>query len=87
MDKFCKRLKEERLQKNLTQGQLSQILDIDRTSISKYENGKQLPELHVLNIIADFFDVSLDYITGRSEYRSSSCEIPNDLLKQSEWRE
>lgn len=84
LDKFRKRLKEERLKKKLTQVQLAEILDIDRTSISKYENGKQLPELYVLNSIADFFGVSLDYITGRSNNRTSNTEevVSSDFLKK-----
>ena len=84
MDKFHERLKNERLKKKLTQEQLAEILKIDRTSISKYENEKQLPELYVLNSIADFFGVSLDYIVGRSDSRTSGVNdsIPVDFLQQ-----
>lgn len=75
--KFSKRLREERLKKKLTQAMLADILRIDQTSISKYETGKQFPDLSVLNDIANFFEVSLDYLTGRTDIRisqESSCK-------------
>lgn len=82
--KFSKRLREERLRKKLTQAMLAEILKVDRTSISKYENGKQFPELCILNDIADFFDISLDYLAGRSNTRKPQAineeDTPKDLL-------
>lgn len=82
--KFSKRLREERLKKKLTQAMLAEILKVDRTSISKYENGKQFPELCILNDIADFFDISLDYLAGRTDTRkpqdNSEENTPKDLL-------
>lgn len=86
MDKFGERLKEERLRKKLTQEQLAAILEIDRTSISKYETGRQIPELNVLNLISDLFNVSLDYITGRSDERNVVVikSPPSELLQEAE---
>lgn len=81
MDNFCTRLKEERLKKGLTQNKLAEILDIDRTSISKYENGKQLPELYVLNSMADLFGVSLDYMAGRSHNVTPCCHNHFDEME------
>lgn len=67
MSTFGERLKELRKEKRLTQKQLAQILFIDDTSISKYENGKNGPENVILNQIADYFEVSTDYLLGRDE--------------------
>lgn len=61
------RLKELRKKKNITQERLAEIIGIERSSIGKYE-GKQniIPSVEVLNAIADFFDISTDYLLGRT---------------------
>ncbi|MBC3797377.1 helix-turn-helix domain-containing protein [Acetobacterium tundrae] len=60
------RLKELRKDMNLTQVELSQALSISRSSLSLYEINKREPDCETVNKIADFFDVSLDYLYGRS---------------------
>ncbi len=67
MSNFNSILKKERLKKGLTQKYLADLLGVDRTSISKYENGKQLPELPILEKLAQYFEVSTDYLLGREE--------------------
>lgn len=69
MATFAERLKLERLNLNLKQNELAEKLFLDRTSISKYETGKQIPETPTLEKLANFFDVSVDYLLGKSEYR------------------
>ncbi|KHE70696.1 helix-turn-helix domain-containing protein [Halobacillus sp. BBL2006] len=65
---FSKRLKKLREQKGLSQEELALRLDMPRTSITHYESGtNRLPRNQRLNDIADFFDVSVDYLLGRSE--------------------
>lgn len=61
------RLKVLRIQKGLTQKQLAELLGIDRTSIVKYETGKNGPTSEILERLADIFNVSVDYLLGRSE--------------------
>ena len=65
---FGKRLKELRYEKNLSQIELAKNLNIGKTSISEWEIGKKEPVLSNARKIADFFDVSLDYLAGRKEY-------------------
>ena len=60
------RLKELRKEMNLTQVELSQALSISRSSLSLYEINKREPDCETVSKIADFFDVSLDYLYGRS---------------------
>lgn len=64
-----KRLAELRCEKNLTQLQLSYELDVSRSSIASWENGTRLPDAMQLNILARFFDVTVDYLLGFSDER------------------
>ena len=60
--------KELRKEKRLTQVELAQRLGIDQTTVSKWELDKALPDTQMLIKLADFFDVSIDYLLSRSEY-------------------
>ncbi|AFA48518.1 helix-turn-helix domain-containing protein [Acetobacterium woodii] len=64
------RLQELRKSVNLTQEELSHKLSISRSSLSLYEIDKREPDCETSSKIADFFDVSLDYLYGRSNDKS-----------------
>ncbi|WP_334103843.1 helix-turn-helix transcriptional regulator [Leuconostoc lactis] len=64
-----KRLRELRFENAETQLDLSVELDFDAQEISRYERGVVLPSLKRLITIADYFDVSIDYLVGRSDER------------------
>lgn len=55
---------ELRKSKNLTQEQLALKLGIQRSTYSNYELGKREPDFETAKIIADFFEVSVDYLMG-----------------------
>lgn len=61
------RVKTLRTQNNLTQKQLAEILNIQPNSVQRIEYGTARPSLDTLIILADYFDVSLDYLVGRSD--------------------
>lgn len=65
---FAKRLKELRTEKNLTQAALAAVLNVDRTAVIKWENGERETSFAMLIKIADYFDVTLDYLLGRTMY-------------------
>lgn len=65
MTKFKERLKELRNEKGLTQLQLASKLKVDFRTISNWENGVRKPDIEALVTIADYFDVSTDYLLGR----------------------
>ncbi len=69
MDKFGIRFKEERKKKNLTQQGLASLFHLDKSSISKYENGHQMPEMETLINICDYFGVSVEYLVGQTDKR------------------
>ena len=62
---FGSRLKQLRLEKNLSQRHVAEILNYGYTAVSNYEKGINEPSLKDLARIADFFDVSVDYLIGR----------------------
>lgn len=67
MDNFVKKLKDLRLEKNLNQKELAQKIGYTNSTICDWEKGRSEPSLEALNKLADFFDVSVDYLMGREE--------------------
>lgn len=61
------RLKELRKGRNITQLKMAMDLNMSQNTISRYENGEREPGLEELVRIADYFDVSIDYLLGRTE--------------------
>jgi transcriptional regulator with XRE-family HTH domain len=59
---FGERLYKLRSEKNVSQEELAELLDVSRQSISKWENDKAYPEMTRLLFMSDYFDVSLDYL-------------------------
>lgn len=68
MPSFGEVLCELREDKELTQRQLADMLHMAPTTISSYETGKILPPPDKLIALADFFDVTIDYLLGRTQY-------------------
>ncbi len=62
---FGKRLKELRLERNLTLEQLGNILSHSKQGVGHWETAIRLPPLDVIITLANFFNVSLDYLVGR----------------------
>ncbi len=61
-----------RREKGLCQKELSTHLELSSGTISNYENDVHLPDLNTLNRLADYFEVTTDYILGRTDRRCSS---------------
>ena len=69
MDKnFSKRLINLRRENRLSQRDIAAKLGISQPSYTRYEKGTAEPTIANLIILADIFDVSLDYLLGRKEY-------------------
>lgn len=66
MDTFGEILRELRLEKNLTQNAFGKIFSVEKGTVSNWENENRFPDKNMLNAIADYFNVSLDYLLGRS---------------------
>ena len=64
---FAERLKELRIQSGAKQIDIAKSLNILPRAIRFYESGEREPNIEKMNKLADYFNVSLDYITGRSD--------------------
>lgn len=61
------RLKELRVARNMTQQRLAMELSMSQNTVSRYETGEREPGLAELIRIADYFNVSVDYLLGRTD--------------------
>lgn len=61
------RLKELRKERGISQVKLAMDLCTNQNTISRYETGEREPGIKELIRIADYFNVSIDYLVGRSE--------------------
>lgn len=61
------RLKELRKQHQLSQIKVSIDLNMNQNSLSRYENGHREADYKTLILLADYYDVSIDYMLGRTE--------------------
>lgn len=64
---FGTHLKAIRKAKGLTQKQLAQEIGASESGVQNYELGVRKPTYDMLIALADYFDVSLDYLVGRSD--------------------
>ncbi len=64
---FAIRLRQLRKKHKLIQKQMAELLDITVATYSNYENGIYTPDLESAIRIADYFEVSLDYLVGRTD--------------------
>lgn len=61
---FKIRIKQIRQELGLTQNQVSKETEIDQSRISKYESGELQPDLEKLGILANYYEVSIDWLLG-----------------------
>jgi transcriptional regulator with XRE-family HTH domain len=82
--KLGDRLKQLRTQKNLTQDEMASILGVDRSTLASWEVNRREPDISVLCLIADHFEVTLDWLAGRDvPPKSVKIVSPEDV----EWLE
>lgn len=62
-----KNLKLLRRQHNLSQKEIGNIFHASQNTVSQWENGTRKPSYDIIQEIADYFDVSVDYLLGRQE--------------------
>ena len=64
---YSNRFKDIRIAKGMTQKQVADDLELSVIAIQNYENLRRKPAYDILIALADYFDVSLDYLVGRSD--------------------
>lgn len=67
MKKLSYVLRSLRIREDLTQEELAKKLNVTRSTIGMYETGERTPTLETLEKYADYFNVDMNYITGRTE--------------------
>ncbi|MBQ8175269.1 MAG: helix-turn-helix transcriptional regulator [Clostridia bacterium] len=75
----CQRLKGLRKKFSKSQTQIAEVLQIKQPQYARYESGSQEIPLHYLIVLAYFYNVSLDYLTGL-------IDIPENLNRFSQKR-
>lgn len=64
MRSFAEIFKSLRLEKGITQDQISRALGITKQAVSHYERGTREPKQEMLEAIADYFNVDINYLLG-----------------------
>ncbi|WP_084770606.1 helix-turn-helix domain-containing protein [Paenibacillus barengoltzii] len=69
-----KRIRDLRIDRDLTQQQIAQLLNISQATYSRYENGNLDVPSSVLIKLANFYNVSVDYILGQTNITKRSYD-------------
>lgn len=77
------RIKDLRSEKNLTQTKLGEVIGVEKSTVSMYENGNSTPNDDIKKMLANFFNVSLDYLIGVSDIRNPYKESETSSEKNS----
>ncbi len=64
---FKERLKELRIEKNLTQDKLAKLVGMSKMTISHWESGYCEPSIAQLVMLSNLFEVSVDYLVGKTD--------------------
>ena len=75
----AERIAELRNEMGIKQAELAEALNIGRSSISEYEKGNTQPSMASLLELADFFQVSLDYLPGRTDIKIPIAKLEEQL--------
>lgn len=77
---LSKRLKELRKRENITQLQFAEIFDISSGTIAMWETGKRQPDHKTLLKIANYFNVSVDYLLGKEKDTSFNLNEMSNII-------
>lgn len=72
---FGNRLRNLRLENNMTQEDLSKKLNVSRATVGRYETNERFPDKNTLKNIADIFNVSIDYLLERTNSKDTNVSL------------
>lgn len=78
---FGNRLRNLRISENITGVELGKILNVTKVAISNWESGKRTPDQETLTKIADYFDVTTDYLLGRTDNKKLTVKDEKSIQK------
>lgn len=67
---FAKILRSLREERGLSQQELADMLNVKRSTIGNYEQGTRSPDMETLELIADFFNVDMDFLYGKTKIKN-----------------
>ena len=76
---FGTKLKKLRQDSNMTQEELGKKINTSRSNIANYENDKNMPSVDILEKLAKIFNVSIDYLLGKSDIKNPNKIDINDM--------
>lgn len=82
MAKFSERLRQLRVSKDLSQSEFGKMIKVSKSSVNMYERGEREPKFETLERIADFFNVDMDYLLGKTDIvnRVHWPSLPSSIL-------
>ncbi len=79
-------LRELRKQKNLTQEQLAEKFNVSGRTVSRWENGNNMPDLDILIELSDFYEVDLrELLDGERKSEAMNSETKETVIKAAEY--
>ena len=75
MKKFAQFLSGKRREKNITQGQLADMVGVSHQAVSKWENGQSFPDVTLFPRLANLFGVSVDELMNGSETQTPTAAV------------
>lgn len=81
MATFSQRMRELRKEKNITLEKLAEMLKTTKATLSRYENGKRIPNVEFVEELTKIFNVSVDYLLGRTNIRNSDILTKAGLVE------
>ena len=82
MVKYGDRLRSLREGSGLSQKELADRLKINRSTYARYETSSTQPDYEILDALANFYDVSVDYLLGRTNSHKSQTKDERDIAKR-----
>ena len=73
-----------RKERKETQEDIARLLKVQRTTVGEYERGNIRPPMDKMKVLADHFEVSVDYLMGNTNFQTAeerNEESPNDVSK------
>lgn len=80
IDDFARRLKRLRKEKRITQEELGYRMEVGRSTVANWENGIRCPSPVTMRKLAVFFNVSSDYLYGRTMERRNVVASPTSEM-------
>ncbi|HCO18709.1 MAG TPA: XRE family transcriptional regulator [Tissierellales bacterium] len=79
---FGKRLRMLRREKDIVMTDFANPVGLTQTTVSKYENGHSVPNIDIIKKIAQYFDVSTDYLIGKTDSKDPYDHEGEEFLSE-----